>query len=157
MMVGLVRPEAGRIYLDDRDISTLPMYRRARLGIGYLAQEPSVFRKLTVAENVRAVLETLRISEAERRDRRTMSRIRQYLRGKVKTVTDCGVEGTYCVMTGDAGDSIIECCKKEDIDLVVMSAHNKGWLRRAMTGSVTDHVIRSSEIPVLVLRKKRKR
>jgi lipopolysaccharide export system ATP-binding protein len=69
MIVGLVRPESGRIMLDDTDISSLPMYQRARRGIGYLAQEPSVFRKLTVAENVRAILETLSISEAEREQR----------------------------------------------------------------------------------------
>jgi lipopolysaccharide export system ATP-binding protein len=66
MIVGLVRPDAGRIYVDDADISSLPMYQRARRGIGYLAQEPSVFRKLTVEENVVAILETLRLPRAER-------------------------------------------------------------------------------------------
>ena len=66
MIVGLVRPDAGRIYVDDADISTLPMYQRARRGIGYLAQEPSVFRKLTVEENVLAILETLRLPRIER-------------------------------------------------------------------------------------------
>jgi len=69
MIVGLVRPEAGRIYLDGEDISSLPMYRRARMGIGYLAQEPSIFRKLTVEENVMAILETLRLSEEDRQRR----------------------------------------------------------------------------------------
>jgi lipopolysaccharide export system ATP-binding protein len=69
MMVGLVRPEAGRIWLDDDDISTLPMYRRAQLGIGYLAQEPSIFRKLTVEQNVLAILETLPLSNEERHAR----------------------------------------------------------------------------------------
>ncbi len=66
MIVGLVRPDAGRIYVDGEDISGLPMYRRARRGIGYLAQEPSVFRKLTVEQNVLAILETLRLSDAEK-------------------------------------------------------------------------------------------
>jgi len=66
MMVGLITPEAGRIELDGEDISTLPMYLRARRGIGYLAQEPSVFRKLTVEENLVAILETLPISHEER-------------------------------------------------------------------------------------------
>ncbi len=66
MIVGLVRPEAGRIHLDAEDISPLPMYRRARRGIGYLAQEPSIFRKLTVEENVLAILETLPMSDAAR-------------------------------------------------------------------------------------------
>jgi lipopolysaccharide export system ATP-binding protein len=66
MMTGLIAPEAGRIVLDGEDISTLPMYQRARRGIGYLAQEPSVFRKLTVEENLLAILETLPISHEER-------------------------------------------------------------------------------------------
>ena len=66
MIVGLVRPDAGHITLDGTDISTLPMFKRARAGIGYLAQEPSIFRKLTVEENVKAILETLQISERER-------------------------------------------------------------------------------------------
>jgi lipopolysaccharide export system ATP-binding protein len=69
MIVGLVRPDAGRIFIDGDDLSGLPMYRRARRGIGYLAQEPSVFRKLTVEENVLAILETLPI-EREERERR---------------------------------------------------------------------------------------
>ena len=69
MLTGIIRPNAGRIVLDDRDITHLPMYRRARLGIGYLAQEPSVFRKLTVEENLLAILETLRLTRAERGER----------------------------------------------------------------------------------------
>jgi lipopolysaccharide export system ATP-binding protein len=66
MLVGLIAPQAGRILFDGTDISNLPMYRRARRGIGYLAQEPSVFRKLTVEENLLAILETLPIGRAER-------------------------------------------------------------------------------------------
>jgi lipopolysaccharide export system ATP-binding protein len=66
MMVGLIAAEAGRIELDGKDISTLPMYLRARRGIGYLAQEPSVVRKLSVEENLLAILETLPISHEER-------------------------------------------------------------------------------------------
>jgi len=66
MMVGLIAPDAGRIELDGADISALPMYLRARRGIGYLAQEPSVFRKLSVEENLLAILETLPISHEER-------------------------------------------------------------------------------------------
>jgi len=69
MIVGLIRPDAGRIFVDDGDISGLPMYQRARQGIGYLAQEPSVFRKLTVEENVLAILETLDLPRAEREER----------------------------------------------------------------------------------------
>ena len=59
LIVGLIRPDAGRVVLDGNDISSAPMYQRARHGIGYLAQEPSVFRKLTVEENVLAILEML--------------------------------------------------------------------------------------------------
>ena len=69
MMVGLIRPNAGKIYLDGESITRLPMYRRARLGLGYLAQEASVFRKLTVEQNLLAILETLTSSRSERQER----------------------------------------------------------------------------------------
>jgi lipopolysaccharide export system ATP-binding protein len=69
MVVGLITPNEGRITIDDEDITTLPMYKRARKGIGYLSQEPSIFRKLTVEENLLAVLEILDLSSDERRDR----------------------------------------------------------------------------------------
>src|SRR5437016_11470587 len=59
MMVGLERPDAGIVSLGDRDVTTLPMYLRARLGLGYLPQEPSIFRKMTAAQNILAVLETM--------------------------------------------------------------------------------------------------
>jgi lipopolysaccharide export system ATP-binding protein len=59
MVLGLLQPDGGKIFLDGEDISLLPIYRRARLGLQYLPQEPSVFRKLTVAENIMAILETL--------------------------------------------------------------------------------------------------
>jgi lipopolysaccharide export system ATP-binding protein len=70
MVVGLVRPDQGSVVLDGTDITKMPMYQRARKGIGYLPQEPSVFRKLTVAENLTAVLETLDLSAMERNERR---------------------------------------------------------------------------------------
>ena len=69
MITGILRPEAGTVHLDGTDLTDLPMFRRARAGIGYLAQEPSVFRKLTVEQNVMAILETLRLSTAERAER----------------------------------------------------------------------------------------
>ena len=69
MIMGLVRPEGGRIVLDDSDVTELPMYRRARRGIGYLSQEPSVFRKLNVEDNVKAILETLDIDKGEKEER----------------------------------------------------------------------------------------
>jgi lipopolysaccharide export system ATP-binding protein len=69
MIVGLLRPEGGRIFLEGQDITDLPMYMRCRQGMGYLPQESSVFRKLTVEENLLAILETLDLTEAERSDR----------------------------------------------------------------------------------------
>lgn len=66
LITGLIRPDRGRIHLDDLDITGEPMYRRARAGIGYLAQEPSIFRRMTVEENVLAILETLPLSRDER-------------------------------------------------------------------------------------------
>jgi len=69
MVVGLIRPQEGKVTIDDEDITGLPMYKRARKGISYLSQEPSIFRKLTVEENLTAVLETLDLSSAERKER----------------------------------------------------------------------------------------
>lgn len=66
MIVGVIRSDAGKILFRGEDITNLPMYKRARLGIGYLSQEPSIFRKLTVEENIMAILETLDIPQVER-------------------------------------------------------------------------------------------
>ncbi len=75
MIVGLVAVDGGRIFVDDRDISRMPMHRRARLGLSYLPQEASVFRKLTVEENIRAVLELQELPEAK-----ILERLAQLLR-----------------------------------------------------------------------------
>jgi lipopolysaccharide export system ATP-binding protein len=69
MIVGLVAPDAGEVYIDEQPLANVPMYKRARRGIGYLSQEPSVFRKLTVEQNIIAILETLPLSDEERRER----------------------------------------------------------------------------------------
>ena len=69
MIVGLVRPDAGSVTFTETDVTRLPMHKRARLGIGYLTQEPSVFRKLTVEQNLLAILETCACSRAERTTR----------------------------------------------------------------------------------------
>lgn len=69
MIVGLIQPQEGRILLDHEDITDIPMYKRARLGIGYLSQEPSIFRKLTVEDNILAILETMKLSSEERQRR----------------------------------------------------------------------------------------
>ena len=69
MVVGIYKPNRGTIYLDNRDITKKPMYRRARLGINYLPQEPSIFRKMTVEENILSILQTLKMKRKERRER----------------------------------------------------------------------------------------
>ncbi|MEO8199852.1 MAG: LPS export ABC transporter ATP-binding protein [Gemmatimonadota bacterium] len=69
LITGLIRPDSGKVTLDGKDLTDAPMYKRARGGIGYLAQEPSVFRKMTVEENIIAILETLPLSRDERKSR----------------------------------------------------------------------------------------
>lgn len=69
MVVGFIKPNAGKVYLDQEDITSLPMYRRAQKGIGYLPQEPSVFRKLSVEDNLRAVLEMTTLNKQEQADK----------------------------------------------------------------------------------------
>ena len=69
MTVGLVQPNSGKIYLDDEDITDRAMYERAKLGVGYLPQEPSVFRKLSVEDNVKAVLEMTKLTKKEQSDK----------------------------------------------------------------------------------------
>jgi lipopolysaccharide export system ATP-binding protein len=69
MVVGLIKPDEGRVFLNDQDITTLPMYKRAQLGIGYLPQEPSVFRKLSVEDNIMAVLEMTKLNKTQRKDK----------------------------------------------------------------------------------------
>jgi len=66
MILGLAKPNSGHVYFDNHEISKKPMYKRARLGIGYLAQAPSIFHKLTVEENILAILETLKLTKKER-------------------------------------------------------------------------------------------
>src|ERR1035437_8441462 len=69
MIVGLIRPKEGRIFLDDEEITSLPVYKRARKGIGYLSQEASVFRNMSVENNIRAVLEMSGFPKMEQRER----------------------------------------------------------------------------------------
>ena len=69
MVVGMIKPNGGHIFLDDRDISQEPMYKRAQLGIGYLPQEASVFRKLSVEDNIKAVLEMTKLKKSEQAEK----------------------------------------------------------------------------------------
>jgi lipopolysaccharide export system ATP-binding protein len=72
MIMGMVTPNAGSVIFEGRDITKLPMYRRARLGIGYLSQEPSIFQRLSVTDNLYAILETMSITKAERNQKANM-------------------------------------------------------------------------------------
>ncbi len=69
MVVGILRPNAGKVFLDTRDITRLPMYKRARLGINYLPQEPSIFRRMTVEENIMSILQTMPYKRKKRKER----------------------------------------------------------------------------------------
>ena len=72
MTIGMIKPDKGHVFLDEEDITTYPMYLRARRGVGYLPQETSVFKKLTVKQNIMAILETLSISKLEQKERADM-------------------------------------------------------------------------------------
>ena len=69
MIVGLVKPDSGRVFLDDKEITKVPMYKRSKMGIGYLPQEVSVFRKLSVENNILAILQMTKLSKTEQKDR----------------------------------------------------------------------------------------
>jgi lipopolysaccharide export system ATP-binding protein len=69
MIIGMIKPDEGQVFLDDEDVTSYPMYLRARKGVGYLPQETSIFRKLTVMQNIMAILETLRISKSDQKER----------------------------------------------------------------------------------------
>jgi lipopolysaccharide export system ATP-binding protein len=72
MIVGMIRPSDGRIFLGDKDVTKEPMYKRARMGIGYLSQEPSIFRGMTVEQNLLAILETVKMTKAQRMEKLEM-------------------------------------------------------------------------------------
>ena len=69
MVVGLIKPDQGNVFLNETDITKMPMYKRAQMGIGYLPQEASVFRKLSVEDNIKAILEMRKISKQERKEK----------------------------------------------------------------------------------------
>ena len=69
MVVGLIKPDEGNVFLDETDITKLPMYKRAQMGIGYLPQEASVFRKLSVEDNIKAILEMTKFPKQQQKDK----------------------------------------------------------------------------------------
>ena len=93
MIVGLVRADAGRVLLDDRDLTPLPMHRRARLGVGYLPQEASIFRKLTVAQNIMAILETRDELDRAARERKLEELIDEFHIGHVRNSLGLSLSG----------------------------------------------------------------
>ena len=125
MIVGLITPDSGRVLLDDDDITQLAMYQRARKGISYLPQEASVFRKLSVEDNLMAILQTLRLSRRERRDR--MNRLIEQLgleqvrkskgymlsggeRRRVEIARSLVIEPSFCCSTSRSPASIRSRC-----------------------------------------------
>ena len=92
------------------------------------------------------------IEEARRQDKRNVAYLRRYLQKKLRELAAQGIKGSYHIMVGDPVLSIKEFCQKEDIDLVVMTTHGRGGLKRAILGSVSDEIIRGCGVPVLAIK-----
>jgi lipopolysaccharide export system ATP-binding protein len=152
MIVGLISPDSGRILLDQEDVTDMPMYLRARRGVSYLPQEPSVFRKLTVQENLMAILEMLPISARQRRER--MSRLIEQLglekveqnkgymlsggeRRRVEIARSLAIEPSFLLL--DEPFSGIDPIQVLEIQRIIFD------LKRANIGVlVTDHNVRET-------------
>src|SRR5687768_18185745 len=93
MVVGLIKPDEGRVYLNEDDITTMPMYKRARLGLGYLPQEASVFRKLSVEDNILAVLETREDLDDVNREQRLEELLEELRIGHVRKSLGLSLSG----------------------------------------------------------------
>ena len=152
MTVGLVKPSAGKVFFKGQDVTKVPMYRRARMGMGYLAQEPSIFRKLTVEENVMAVLETLPISKKERKERLEylLEELKISKLGKQKAYTLSGgerrrLEITRALVTNpslillDEPFSGVDPLAVHDVQQIVIELKNKG-----LGVLITDHNVRET-------------
>ena len=92
------------------------------------------------------------IDSARRQEAETASRARRYLQAKLRSINRAGLRGRYHILLGDPAEAIIDFCRKESIDLVVMTTTGKSGLKRAILGSVADRVIREPGFPVLVIR-----
>jgi lipopolysaccharide export system ATP-binding protein len=152
MIVGLIRPDSGAIVFEGADITRMPMYMRARHGIGYLAQEPSVFRKLTVEENIMAILETLALSSAQRAERlefllnelglTRLARQKAYTlsggeRRKLE-ITRALVNNPSMIML-DEPFSGVDPLAVNDIQQIIVDLKKKG-----LTVIITDHNVRET-------------
>lgn len=152
MIVGVVRPDGGQIQFNGRDVTRMPMYRRAREGIGYLAQEPSVFRRLTVEENVMAILETLDLTAEARqvRLRELLEELGTARVAKQKAFTLSGGERRKLEITRalvmspslmmlDEPFSGVDPLAVSDIQNIV-----RGLKQRGMGVIITDHNVRET-------------
>jgi lipopolysaccharide export system ATP-binding protein len=152
MTVGMVKPDAGRVFLNEEEITPLPMYKRARQGVGYLPQEASVFRKLTVKENVLAILEILPISKSEREER-AMNLLRELGIQKLSSQRASSLSGgerrrleiTRCLATNPAFILLDEPFAGIDplavIDIKKIIAHLK---KREIGILISDHNVRET-------------
>lgn len=151
-IVGFVSPDAGQIYLDDTEITDMPMYQRARQGIGYLAQERSIFRKLTVAQNIRAVLEMRRLDrgQLERRLEELLDELDLQERAgqqadtlsggetrRVEIARALAIEPRYMLL--DEPFAGIDPRTVEDIQTIIASLQRKG-----LGILITDHNVRET-------------
>jgi lipopolysaccharide export system ATP-binding protein len=152
MSVGFVQPDEGKVFIDDRDVTMAPMFQRARLGIGYLAQEASIFRKLTVAENVEAVLETMNLKRKEIIERRDSLLIElQIMRvANQKGYTLSGGERRRCEIARalatnpdfillDEPFAGVDPIAVKDIQMVIQSLRERG-----LGILITDHNVRET-------------
>src|SRR5246500_2197319 len=152
MIVGLISPDSGRILIDDKDITDLPMYQRARKGISYLPQEASVFRKLTVEENLMAILQMRRMSGRERRDRMnqlidqmglgTVRRSKGYTlsggeRRRVEIARSLAIEPSFLLL--DEPFSGIDPIQVLELQRIIFDLKNSG-----IGILVTDHNVRET-------------
>jgi lipopolysaccharide export system ATP-binding protein len=152
MIVGMIRPNEGKVLIDDQEITSLPMYQRARRGIGYLSQEPSVFRKLSVQDNIMAILQTLDLTPQQRQEK--LKKLLQELdltplaRNKAYTLSGGErrrVEITRALVTNpnfmllDEPFAGIDPIAVEEIQKIVASLRERG-----LGVLITDHNVRET-------------
>lgn len=152
MITGMVRADQGKVFLDNRDISGLPMYQRARKGLGYLAQEPSIFRRLSVRQNIEAVLEVRKVPRRRRRERcdELLEELRISHLHKATSMTLSGGErrrleiaralaGDPAFLLLDEPFAGVDPISIEDIQSIVASLRDKG-----LGILITDHNVRET-------------
>lgn len=152
MVVGLVRPNEGKVFLGDQEVTKLPMYKRSRLGIGYLPQEASVFQKLTVEENLRAIAETLGVTKAQQESmvEERLGELGLLHLSDQKAITLSGgerrrLEIARCLLTNpkflllDEPFSGVDPISVADVQQIILSLREKG-----IGILITDHNVRET-------------